>query len=179
VKRICIIGSPGSGKSTLAKHLGHLLKLKVIHLDTLFWQPGWVSVSDEELMLKQGKYIQEEHWIIDGSYSSIWTPRIERAGTIIFMDFSRWICLYRIMKRYVKYRNQTRSDMGQGCPERIDLEFLTFVWNYPANRRFKVLNIIKRYAEEKQIFIFQNQQQVTSFLEKVKKGNSINIESPT
>ncbi|WP_028776851.1 hypothetical protein [Shimazuella kribbensis] len=173
MERICIIGSPGSGKSTLAKYLGDILELEVIHLDTLFWQPGWVSISNEEMLLKQGKVIQKEKWIMDGSYSNIWTPRLERADTIIFMDFSRWICLYCVMKRYFLHQNKTRSDMGQGCPEKIDFEFLSFIWNYPTNRRFKAWNITKEYADVKQIFVFQKQQQVTSFLEKVKKGDSI------
>ena len=37
MKKIILIGSGGSGKSTLARQLGEKLKIKVYHLDALFW----------------------------------------------------------------------------------------------------------------------------------------------
>lgn len=30
------------------------------------------------------------------------------------------LCMYRIVKRRVMYRNQTRPDMNEGCPEKLD-----------------------------------------------------------
>lgn len=33
----------------------------------------------------------------------------------------------RVIKRYIKYRNQTRPDMGEGCNEKIDREFVWWV----------------------------------------------------
>ena len=42
-KRIIILGSAGSGKSTLATKLGEITGIPVIHLDRLFWNPGWVE----------------------------------------------------------------------------------------------------------------------------------------
>ena len=41
MEKIVIIGSPGAGKSTFARKLGSILKIKVVHLDRVFWQPGW------------------------------------------------------------------------------------------------------------------------------------------
>jgi len=48
MERIMIIGCGGSGKSTLARQLGEKLSLPVVHLDKLFWKPGWVHISQEE-----------------------------------------------------------------------------------------------------------------------------------
>jgi adenylate kinase family enzyme len=177
VQRICIIGSPGSGKSTLAKKIGRLLDIEVIHLDTLFWQPGWISVSQEELKEAQQKHLIKDRWIIDGTYSSVWQPRLEKADTIIFLDFPKWICLYRVLRRYWKNRNQTRSDMGNGCPEKIDMEFFQFIWNYPKGRRLKVLQTLQK-NEEKQIVILQNSRQVAQFLTTINK-KMIPMDSPS
>ncbi|MCH5585734.1 DNA topology modulation protein [Shimazuella sp. AN120528] len=171
MRRICIVGSPGSGKSTLAKKLGSLMGIEVIHLDKLFWKPGWNAVSNEELADLQDEHLRKDSWIIDGSYSSVWQPRLERADTIIFLDFFRWICIYRVVKRYVLARNQTRSDMGSGCPEKIDFPFLLFVWNYPTHRRNKVLAMTQKYTAQKQIIILRNDKKVSEFLKNIKQGN--------
>lgn len=171
MKKICIIGSPGSGKSTLAKELGDLLRIEVIHLDQLFWQPGWKSVSTEELAALQEMHLQKDNWIIDGSYSSVWQSRFEKADTIIFLDIPRRICLYRVFKRYVLNRNQTRSDMGKGCPEKIDFPFLTYIWNYPTNRRNKIIAMTKEYKLQKQVIILRNNHEVTNFLHNKKQDD--------
>ena len=49
MQRIVIIGSGGAGKSTLAQQLGARLDLPVIHLDALYWQPGWVETPRDAL----------------------------------------------------------------------------------------------------------------------------------
>ena len=41
MQRVAIIGTGGAGKSTLARRMGERLGIEVIHLDHLFWQPGW------------------------------------------------------------------------------------------------------------------------------------------
>ena len=43
MERVVILGCCGAGKSTLARQLGIKLELPVIHLDTYFWQVGWVE----------------------------------------------------------------------------------------------------------------------------------------
>jgi adenylate kinase family enzyme len=171
------MGSPGSGKSTLAKKIGQVLDIEVIHLDKLFWQSGWISVSQEDFKEAQQRHLIKDQWIIDGTYSSVWQPRLEKADTIIFLDFPKWICLYRVFQRYWKNRNQTRSDMGNGCPEKIDMEFFQFIWNYPKGKRLKILQALQE-NEEKQIVILQNSKQVAHFLATLRK-KMIPLDSPS
>lgn len=45
MQRVLIVGSPGAGKSTLAKKLAARTGLPLIHLDDLYWNPGWVKVE--------------------------------------------------------------------------------------------------------------------------------------
>ncbi|MDL2203738.1 hypothetical protein QQF51_13830 [Brucella intermedia] len=49
MKRIMIIGGAGSGKSSLARALGDITGLPVVHIDTLYWQPGWVMQPRDEI----------------------------------------------------------------------------------------------------------------------------------
>jgi adenylate kinase family enzyme len=143
VKKITIIGSGGSGKSTFARKLGELLHIEVIHLDALFWKPGWVGVSKQEQRLVQNDLVKREKWIIDGNYGSTIDIRLNGADTIIFLDIPRIICIYRIIKRRLQYRNKIRPDMAEGCEERISLEFLKWVWSYLKMNKPSILKKIR------------------------------------
>ena len=93
MKRISIVGSGGAGKSTFAHQLADILHLPVIHLDALYWQPGWVATPQDEWRDKQQQLVQQECWIIDGNYTSTLDVRFAVADTIIFLDFPRFRCL--------------------------------------------------------------------------------------
>ena len=98
MKKIVLIGSGGSGKSTLARQLGERLKIKVYHLDALFWKPNWVGVPKDEQTKVQNDLVKKESWIIDGNYGGTMDIRLNAADTIIFLDIPRTICLYRAFK---------------------------------------------------------------------------------
>lgn len=173
--KICIIGSPGSGKSTLAKQLGKILGIEAIHLDSLFWKPGWIASSMEELSEMQALHFQKNSWIFDGNYSRIWNARLEQADTIIFLDLPRIICFFRVLQRFWQNRNQSRSDIGKDCPEKIDLPFLWFVWTYPRQRKWKALEVTKEYKNRKQVFILRSKKEVNSFLKQVHGANMYGV----
>ncbi len=132
MKRIAIMGCSGSGKSTLARALGAALDLPVHHLDKYYWQPDWQE-SDPETFTKQQREIHlSDRWIVDGGYSGFDPEelRFKRAEVLILFERSVWLCLWRVLSRVVQYRGRTRPDMGQGCPERVDWEFLSYIWQY-------------------------------------------------
>ncbi|GGD86041.1 hypothetical protein GCM10010911_50540 [Paenibacillus nasutitermitis] len=126
MKRIVLIGSGGSGKSTLARELGRILSIDVHHLDAIFWKPGWISTPKNEQKDVQEKLVSHTSWIIDGNYGGTIDIRLQAADTIIFFDLSRWICLIRVLKRRFQYRNMKRTDMAEGCEERISLKKSSF-----------------------------------------------------
>ncbi len=55
LKRIAIIGCGGAGKSTLARELGKILDLPVVHLDRVYWKPGWEPTPREAFVAEQRK----------------------------------------------------------------------------------------------------------------------------
>lgn len=167
MKKIAIIGSGGSGKSTLARKLGAILHIKVIHLDALFWKPGWVGVPKEEQRLVQSELVKRETWIIDGNYGGTMDKRLNNADTIIFLDIPRAICAYRVIKRWIQYRNKTRPDMGEGCEEKISLEFLKWVWEYPKAKKPVILQKMNALSKEKKVIILKTPKEVEQFLKKL------------
>lgn len=161
--RIMIIGCGGSGKSTLARQLGEKLNLPVTHLDQLFWTPGWVNVSQEEFDRRHRQAIAGEKWILDGNFDRTIAERITRCDTVIYLDFSRFACLMGVAKRILTTYGKVRPDMGEGCPERFDWEFLQWVWNFNKNKREKNYRLLKE-AKGIQVIILKNRRQVRRFL---------------
>lgn len=164
-KRVIIIGSPGSGKSTLAKELASSIKLPLIHLDSLYWNPGWIPTPSKQFREVLEKKLNEEKWIMDGNFSSSLSIRAKRADLIIFLDFPKLLCTYRIVKRVWLYKGKTRPDMGEECPERIDKEFVKFVWNFPRDVRPGIQNILKDEASHADIYVLHKPKEVKRFLE--------------
>ena len=163
MERIVIIGCGGAGKSTLARQLGEKLGLPVVHLDKLFWKPNWVQVSPEEFDANLAKELEKPHWIMDGNFNRTISQRIEKCDTIIYLDFSRFACLMGVIKRVLTTYGTVRPDMGEGCPERIDLEFLKWVWNFNKNKRegyYRILNETKHA----QTIVLKNRRAVRKFL---------------
>jgi adenylate kinase family enzyme len=164
MERIMIIGCGGSGKSTLARQLGEKLKLPVVHLDQLFWRPGWVSISKDEFDRVHEAALAEEKWIMDGNFDRTIPRRLERCDTVIYLDFSRFACLMGVLKRVLTTYGKVRPDMGEGCPERMDLDFLKWVWNFNKNKRERIYGLLKE-AEGVQVIILKNRRMVKRFLE--------------
>ena len=164
MKKVLVIGSGGSGKSTLARQLGTVLGLEVLHLDRFYWQSGWVEPSKDWWLAKVEDLIGRESWIIDGNYSGTLAQRIEASDTIIFLDLSPILCLWRIVKRRVTYRSGNRPDMAEGCSERFNLAFFEWVFNYSRRSRPKVLKLIRENSSRKKIVWLRSRREVDSFL---------------
>ncbi|MDN3224277.1 AAA family ATPase [Pseudomonas nunensis] len=137
MQRIVILGNAGSGKSTLARALGKRLDLPVVHLDTLFWEPGWVEPDAEQFRLRVSEAIATDAWICEGNYARrTFDLRLPRADLIIWLDTPRLTCFTRVIIRSIM--NRPRSDLPAGCTEKLDrafLTFLNFVWNFDRGYR--------------------------------------------
>jgi adenylate kinase family enzyme len=164
MSKILIIGSGGAGKSTLANRLGKLLQIEVLHLDKLYWHAGWVETPKSEWRQTVEQLLKRDAWIMDGNYSGTLDIRLEACDTIIFLDIARTICVWRVLKRAVMYRNRSRPDMAEGCREKLDLEFILWIWNYPRRSRPKIVRMLESKREEKRIVRLRSQSEIESFL---------------
>jgi len=170
-KRIMVMGSSGSGKSTMARQLGEALGLPVVHGDTLSYQPGWVQTPRDELERTFRAVAAQREWVIDGNYRKrAFEYRFERADTVIFLDFNRFTCLYRVFKRRVMYHNKTRPDMGKGCNERITWWLAKWIWTYPKRTRGSVIAWLGEIKPPKQVYHLKGSRAVREFLREIKKG---------
>ena len=130
-KKIMVIGCPGSGKSTFSRRLSELTGLPLIHLDKEFWNAGWVETPRDEWKQKQESLLAGNTWIVDGNFGGTMDIRIDKADTIILFNLSRLVCLTSYFKRIITHLGKVRADMPDGCPEKLDIKFIRYIWRFP------------------------------------------------
>lgn len=164
MNKVLVLGCAGSGKSTFSRKLGQITGLPVIHLDSLYWKPGWVASSNLEWDLIIEKLAAKDKYIMDGNYSRTISIRLQEADTVFYFDFPRFLCLYRILKRRIINHGMTRVDMAEGCKEKIDWEFIKWVWNFNKKNRPRILESLEVVKDHKNIVIFKNPGEVRNYL---------------
>ncbi len=166
-KRIMIIGQPGSGKSTLARALGKVLDLPVVHIDRIHWKSGWIERTGAEKDVMCAEVHSRDRWIFEGGRSQTWAERLDRADTLIWLDFPLLVRAWRVLKRRVEYHGTSRPDLPSGCPEKIDLEFVNFIWRTRKTGRRRMLAFFDAVPAEKEKYKLNNRYEVEAFLKKV------------
>ena len=163
MERILIVGNSGAGKSTMARAMGEKTGLPVVHLDRLFWRENWQHIAREEFDALLQQELEKSQWIIDGNYDRTVSTRLAYCDTVIYLDYPRWQCLLGVVKRVISSYGKVRPDMGDGCPERFDWEFMKYVWNYNRENREKLyrkLNALDRVN----VIVFRNRKEGNLFL---------------
>ncbi len=162
-QRILLIGCGGSGKSTLARRLGEKTGLPVVHLDQLFWLPGWRERSREEFDAALDQWLQQDRWIIDGNYDRTLPKRLQRCDAVIWLDFSRRTCLCGVIRRVLNNRGKTRADMAAGCPERFDAAFMKWIWNFNRDHREKYRAML--FGTDAAVFTLRHRREIEPLLQ--------------
>lgn len=159
-----IIGSCGAGKSTLARQLHQKTGIELIHLDQEYFSPNWVEPTSEDWEKTVKSLIQKPSWIIDGNYGGTMEVRLNVADKIIFLNRSRWLCLYRVIKRIVLNYGKTRPDSAEGCNERFDWKFLVYTFHFNDVKRPKILERLSKLPSTKEVIILESDKAVHSFV---------------
>lgn len=168
MEKVVIIGCGGAGKSTLARKLGEKTGLPVVHLDSIFWLPGWVEMEKDAFDQRLREEMAKPQWIIDGNYNRTMAERVAHCDTIIYLDFSRFACLRGVIWRFLTNIGKTRPDMGPGCKEKIDGEFIRWVWNFNKTKREPYYRMLNE-AEGKETIVLKNRRMVKQFLRSVER----------
>src|SRR5580704_15748028 len=137
MQRILVMGSSGSGKSTFARRLSSITGIPMVSLDALYWKPGWMPSEAAEFEQRAREACGMPRWIMDGNFMSSGAGeyRRGRADTVIWFDLPRRTCMTGILLRIATSYGVVRPEMAPGCPEKIDPEFIRYVWTYRRVQR--------------------------------------------
>ncbi len=165
MRRIVILGNSGAGKSTLARKLGAKLGLPVIHLDVLFYEPGWKPGASEVFRRRVTEALAGDAWIVDGNFLGLIGDLVlPRADTILWVEQPRWRSLARAAWRSIDRRGRDRADLPDGCRDSLDRETLSFIWTFDRVARRNIEHILAHQAPSKPVHRLRGDREVAAFL---------------
>jgi adenylate kinase family enzyme len=168
MRRVLLIGPGGAGKSTLAKRLADSSGLPLVHLDSLFWKPGWRESSKDEWQRVIANLVQADAWIMDGNYGGTTDVRLAASDTVVLLDMPPALCLWRILKRWLRFRGQSRPSMARDCPERWSWPFVWWVLTYRRRILPELLvKLSEASAQGKNAVVLRSSKEVEAFCRQV------------
>ncbi|TWB19666.1 adenylate kinase family enzyme [Rhizobium sp. ERR 1071] len=138
--RILVMGCSGGGKSTLSQQIATRFGLTYVSIDRdVLWLPGWVQRDRDEQRAIIVTKVQGERWIMDGTNPSTFDIRLPRTDLVIWVRMPRLLCIWGAISRWIKWMGRTRPEMAPGCIEKVDWEFLRFIWTFEEKFTPRVL----------------------------------------
>ena len=161
MKRIMVTGCPGSGKSVFSIRLHEKTGLSLYHLDNIWWKPDRTHISREEFDAALASILEKDEWIIDGSYSRTFEPRIKASDTVILLDYDTDVCMQGIMDRV----GQTRPDIPW-TEQTLDPELMELVRTYKERNNPVLHELFRRYPD-KEVRIFSTREEADRWLKEI------------
>jgi adenylate kinase family enzyme len=141
------VGCSGSGKTTLARSLAAALDARHIELDSIYHQPDWTPLNDEEFQSKVNDATRGGRWVVDGNYSAIQEIVWNRADTVVWFDLPYLVVLARTIRRTLR-RTLTQEELWNGNREpmsnlwSINPENSIIAWTATRHSHYR-----RRYAD--------------------------------
>jgi adenylate kinase family enzyme len=149
MRRVVIFGSGGAGKSVLARRLGAIRDLPVAELDQEFWNDRLDPLPIADWRERQRALSAGDEWILEGDLGPFddLEPRLRRADTVVVLDLSRWLCLWRSARRGRERRDYWR-----------------WVLRWQRESKPQLLDAIARWAPEAEVVVLRNRHAVSEWM---------------
>lgn len=169
------MGISGSGKSTLAKTLSQRFELPRTELDAIHHQPNWTPISDVGFVAALEPTLEQDQWVIDGNYSQVTDLILQRADTVILLDYSRPVVMARVLRRTL-LRGLLRTELWNGNRESLrnllsrdpEVNVVMWAWTMHGRRHERNLEVQRRFEGSAiQVHRFEHPRQTRVWLESI------------
>ena len=165
-RRILVVGCSGGGKSTLSLKIAARFGLSYISLDRdVRWLPGWMQRDRVEQRNIIASRILEDRWIMDGTSPSTFDIRLPRTEVVVWVRMPRLLCIWGAISRWAKWIGRTRPEMAPGCIEKVDWEFLRFIWTFEEKFAPRIVAGIAEHGPDVPVLQLKSRRQMRELLD--------------
>ncbi len=168
MRKVLVIGVGGAGKSTVACEMGEITGLPVVHLDEVYWQPGWIEPTPERWHATVRRLVSHDEWIMEGNYGGTFDIRMAAADMVVLLDMPPWVTLPRVVRRWATHRGRVRPGMAPGCNERLSWKFLLWILRYRRDRRPGILQKLMELPPSTEVVVLTSSHEVAAFLDAIR-----------
>ena len=179
LKRVVVIGTSCSGKTTFANHLAQSLGQNAIQLDAVYWLPEWRPRPEHEFKRLVRDAVAQEEWVLDGNYSRLRDIVWPRATTIIWLNYSFPVVMYRALNRTFR-RSIYKEPFYSGNQESLRRAFLSkdsiLLWvlkTYHRRRREYPEILLRSQTKGRKVIVLSSPEAAKRFLSEV--DNQFNL----
>lgn len=156
-ERVLVIGCSGSGKSTLSLRIAQLCGLPYVSMDReFFWLSGWTPRPRAEALARLEERVVAARWIMDGTSPGTLPLRLASAQLLLWLRPPRWLSIYGVLTRWLRYRGRCRPEMADGCPERISRQFLSYVWNFERTESPQIEQMLVEHGGDTPVVVLRS-----------------------
>lgn len=157
MKRIAVTGPAGAGKSRLARNLGDAFEIEVLHLDSLFWKPGWVPTPTAEWEAMQRRELARDSWIVDAQYDDMIPDWLDAADAVVFVDASPLRCLWRASRRRLDGNHGPHVPAGSepAAVHHALAKFARLQWHYRRTVRPNLVADLSRRQSRQRVVVIR------------------------
>ena len=129
----------------------------------MFWKANWIESGNEEFRNNIKEEMRDKTgYVINGNYNKVKDITCGNCDTIIWLDYSRFIVMYRVIKRTF-IRVFTKEILWQGNIETFKKSFLSkdsiiiWAWKTYSIRKKQYLNLLNTNPyNNNQLIIIRN-----------------------
>lgn len=118
MRRVWVVGNSGSGKTTLSNAIAASIDAPHVELDSIFHQPRWTPLPDEEFRSRVADVVSGVTWVLDGNYHHVLSEFVARADTVVWIDFPRAVVMRQLLRRTL-LRGLLRRELWNGNRESL------------------------------------------------------------
>jgi adenylate kinase family enzyme len=166
MRKVAVVGPIGAGKSHLARELGKLLAIPVLHLDALFWGPGWVATPPDEWEARQRRELAADSWVVEAQFDDVLPDWFREADTVVFVDASPLRCLWRVARRRLNRQVSVGTPAGSepGPSYKALAKFIRNQWRYRTSVRKDLLAELAHRREGRRVVVIRRRSDADAFL---------------
>ena len=165
--KIVILGTSGCGKTTLAVQLGRVLSLPIYDLDDYYWLSNWQERPQAAFAADITAISAGQKWVFSGN--SIKIPvLLERADTLIWLDYALPLCLFRAVRRALGlvWRQDTCCNGNRESLRRLFSKHSIVLWVLRSffRRKKAYQALFHNLADQKTLLCFRTPHQTQVWL---------------